>query len=107
MQSNNRYMAMAQKPIVMGQPPVQNAFATQAVMQRNMVLAGFNQKPAAPAKGGKGAKKVEEPVKEDKGIVGFVKKNKELCIVAGGVAAHYGYKYYQDKQNKDNTPPAQ
>ena len=70
-----------------------------------MVLAaGFNTKP-----GDKNAKngKKQEAVKESKGIIGFVKKNKEFCIIVGGVASHAAYKYIQDKNNTtDNKPPA-
>ena len=78
------------------------AMARQAMMQRNMTLAGFNVQKKAPAK-------APEPVKkeEKKGLCKFVENNKEVIIVAGGVALTYGYKYYQEKYGPDANKPAQ
>ena len=72
-------------------------------MQRNMVLAGGLKLNKPVVK--KTNSKKEEPVKESKGFVEFVKKNKEVCIVAGGIAANYAYKYYQDKYVTDDKKP--
>ena len=72
-------------------------------MQRNMVLAGGLKLNKPVVK--KINSKKEEPVKESKGLVEFVKKNKEVCIVAGGIAANYAYKYYQDKYVTDDKKP--
>ena len=92
--NNNRYMGIAQQPMALGQQHQANqAFAAQATMQRNLVLAGFN-KPAP--KGGKTTttKKVE-PVKEENGLKTFVKKNKPLLVLGGTVAAHYAYQKFK------------
>ena len=104
MQSNNRYMGLAtsQPGLAAMQQQQSQALARQAMMQRNQTLAGLylpNNKKKAPE---------PEPVPEKKkGVCAFVEKNKEVIIVAGGVALTYGYKYYQDKYGPDASKPAQ
>ena len=87
----NRYMQLGNQSQCM-QPQMQNAMLAQNMMQRNTVLAGFNQpKPAG--------KKVE--VKEEKkGLINWFKNHKVETVIIVGVGAAV----VQDQMKKNDKP---